>query len=291
MKKTVLSLIALFATFSLAGCGGETSSSPEESSTSQPGNSSENVSLAYQFLGSYHEVAAQFAAFDFLANLQSDGTGTLYRLTSYSDESRNTLEESDVSWSVEEDRDGLKTMSFTEKDTGTIQAIETDGSYTLSLRFTFAGSYSRTIDFVGSSDIQYETVDSWRQAVEGKAYEGGSGTDPDTGEDEEKEVSYRFFTEEVIIDATETVISNCAAECVLYEDGSAKARNGYAMGGTIYSDYVTEEGTWVLDSDKLTIVLAEKEFTAEKNEDGLFAFTWTTENDEGPVHASFVEVA
>ena len=69
------------------------------------------------------------------------------------------------------------------------------------------------------------------------------------------------------------------------------ARNGYAMNGTIYSDYVKEEGTWQAAEDgSLSITLKEKEYKATKNKDGLLAFTWHTENNEGAVHADFVQV-
>ncbi len=154
------------------------------------------------------------------------------------------------------------------------------------MKFTFAGSYSRTIDFVGSDEIQYATVDAWREAVEDSAYED---KDPSGEDGEEKEVSHTFKAAEVIIDATSTPIANCAAECLLYADGSAMARNGYAMGDTIYADYTKEEGTWAENDDgSLSITLKDTEYTAKENDEGLLAFTWKTTNAEGPVHVDFI---
>lgn len=287
MKRLMTTFLMTLSAFALAGCGGTSSNTPSVGGSNSSGTS--DATVAYQFVGSYYEVASQFASFDFLANLNSDNTGTLYRLTCHADETQNTLEESDVTWKVEEDRDGIKTMTFTEKETGTIEAYETDGKFTLALKFTFAGSYSRTIDFVGSSTIQYETVEAWREDVEGAAFEN-QGQGPSGGETEDKETAYAFKASEVIIDSSSTVIANCAAECLLYEDGTAMARNGYAMGGTIYADYTKEEGTWEENDDgSLSITLKETDYTATENEDGLLSFTWKTTNEEGPVHAVFVQ--
>lgn len=287
MKKILTVILMTISALAMAGCNGE--KNPSVSENSNPSSSSPSeVTLSYQFLGNYYEIANQYASFDFLGNLNSDGTRTLYTLTGYSDKSRDTLSESPVTWKVEEDRDGIKTMTFKEEGTGTIESYETDGKFTLSLKFTFAGSYSRTIDFVGSDKIQYKTVDAWREAVEGKAFEGKK---PSEGDEDTKKASYTFTATAVIVDASSEAINNCAAECVLNGDGTAMARNGYAMNGTIYSDYVKEEGTWQAAEDgSLSITLKEKEYKATKNKDGLLAFTLHTENNEGAVHADFVQV-
>lgn len=284
MKKLMTTLLFSLSALALASCGGTSATTSPSGNTTTAGTG--EVTLAYQFIGSYYEVASQFASFDFLANLNSDNTGTLYRLTCQQDASKNTLEESAVTWNVEEDRDGIKTMTFTQEGATPIEAYETDGKFTLSLKFTFAGSYSRTIDFVGSDEIQYATVDAWREAVEDSAYED---KDPSGEDGEEKEVSHTFKAAEVIIDATSTPIANCAAECLLYADGSAMARNGYAMGDTIYADYTKEEGTWAENDDgSLSITLKDTEYTAKENDEGLLAFTWKTTNAEGPVHVDFI---
>ena len=287
MKKFLTAILMTISALAMAGCNGEKNPSVSENSDPSISSPSE-VTLSYQFLGNYYEVANQYASFDFLGNLNSDGTGTLYTLTGYSDKSRDTLSESPVTWKVEEDRDGIKTMTFNEEGTGTIESYETDGKFTLSLKFTFAGSYSRTIDFVGSDKIQYKTVEAWRNAVEGKAFEE---KEPSGGDEDTKKTSYTFTANAVIIDASSEALKNCAAECVLNGDGTAMARNGYAMNGTIYSDYVKEEGTWKAAEDgSLSITLKEKEYKAIKNKEGLLAFTWHTENKEGAGRADIVQV-
>ncbi|MDY3209289.1 MAG: hypothetical protein SOX24_02445 [Candidatus Enterosoma sp.] len=301
MKKIRSIVVLALSALTLASCGGNAQSASASSvgenqntpsTIAEPASSTqEEVTLSYQFLGNYYQIASQYAAFDFLGNLNSDGTGILYKLTSHADKTQDTLDESKVTWRVEEDRDGIKTMTFKEKTSGTQEAYETDGKFTLALKFTFAGSYSRTIDFVGSSTIQYQTVDEWRTAVEGKAYEGKEDGGDDSKDDDTKTASYTFSAAEVIVDATSTAINNCAAECVLYEDGTATARDGYAMNGTIYSDYVKEEGTWKANDDgSIAIKLKDTDYTASKNGDDLLAFTWHTTNNEGAVHADFVQV-
>ncbi len=113
MKKLMTTLLFSLSALALASCGGTSATTSPSGNTTTAGTG--EVTLAYQFIGSYYEVASQFASFDFLANLNSDNTGTLYRLTCQQDASKNTLEESAVTWNVEEDRDGIKTMTFTQE--------------------------------------------------------------------------------------------------------------------------------------------------------------------------------
>ena len=87
MKRLMTTFLMALSAFALAGCGGTSSNTPSVGGSNSSGTS--DATVAYQFVGSYYEVASQFASFDFLANLNSDNTGTLYRLTCHADETQN----------------------------------------------------------------------------------------------------------------------------------------------------------------------------------------------------------
>ena len=116
--------------------------------------------------------------FYFLGNMMSDGSGIIYHAQWFND--AVTYTEIEVEWESATDRDGLTTFAASTDDTSAgfteiSLYAEANGTFNWEYKFLFAGGYSRTIDFVGTENPEYDSVDDWKAFVEEDA--GTSGTD------------------------------------------------------------------------------------------------------------------
>lgn len=149
------------------------------------------TTIEWQFTGDYHELLNNGFDFYFLGNMMSDGSGVIYHAQWFN--GNITYTEIELEWNTETDRDGLTTFTASTQSASagfkdvSIYA-EADGSIKWQYTFQFMGGYSRTIDFVGTENPEYDSVDEWKAFVEENA--GASGTD--TPEEPEKEAILTF---------------------------------------------------------------------------------------------------
>lgn len=149
------------------------------------------TTIEWQFTGDYHELLNNGFDFYFLGNMMSDGSGIIYHAQWFN--GNITYTEIELEWESATDRDGLTTFSASTDDSSasftevSIYA-ESDGTFNWEYKFQFMGGYSRTIDFVGTENPEYDSVDEWKAFVEENA--GASGTD--TPEEPEKEAILTF---------------------------------------------------------------------------------------------------
>ena len=149
------------------------------------------TTIEWQFTGDYHELLNNGFDFYFLGNMMSDGSGIIYHAQWFN--GNITYTEIELEWNTETDRDGLTTFTASTDDSSasftevSIYA-ESDGTFNWEYKFQFMGGYSRTIDFVGTENPEYDSVDEWKAFVEENA--GASGTD--TPEEPEKEAILTF---------------------------------------------------------------------------------------------------
>lgn len=189
------------------------------------------TTIEWQFTGDYHELLNNGFDFYFLGNMMSDGNGIIYHAQWNND--AVTYTEIELEWESATDRDGLTTFSASTDDSSagftevSIYA-ESDGTFNWEYKFLFAGGYSRTIDFVGTENPEYDSVDDWKAFVEEDA--GTSGTD--TPEEPEKEAILTFAGGE----------SNSIE---FYADKTARIM---AYGGAINFEY-----TWALSDGVITM--------------------------------------
>lgn len=164
----------------LGGCDGGPDPDPDEGKT-----------IEWQFTGAYHELLNNGFDFYFLGNMMSDGSGIIYHAQWSND--AVTYTEIEVEWESATDRDGLTTFSASTDDSSagftevSIYA-ESDGTFNWEYKFLFAGGYSRTIDFVGTENPEYDSVDEWKAFVQEDAGTSGTGTP----EEPEKEAILTF---------------------------------------------------------------------------------------------------
>lgn len=156
----------------------------------KPGGTTQ-TDIEWQFTGDYHELLNNGFDFYFLGNMMSDGSGVIYHAQWFN--GNITYTEIELEWNTETDRDGLTTFTASTQSASagfkdvSIYA-EADGSIKWQYTFQFMGGYSRTIDFVGTENPEYDSVDEWKAFVEEDA--GASGTD--TPEEPEKEAILTF---------------------------------------------------------------------------------------------------
>ena len=187
----------------------------------------------------------------------SDGSGIIYHAQWFNGDV--TYTEIELEWNSETDRDGLTTFTASTKSASagfkdvSIYA-EADGSIKWQYTFQFMGGYSRTIDFIGTKKIEYNTVDEWKQFVEKNA--GSSGSE--TPEVPEK-------------DAIVTFSGGEGNSIEFYADGTAKIK---AYGGQMTFDY-----TWTIENGVITMASKEKpsETITSTTKDGVTTIVYTAE--------------
>lgn len=226
-----LSLVVAVTTVAgLAACSDKTKDPDENEEENKP-PVTQTAEIEYQFTGSYDELIGNGFDFYFLGNMMSDGTGTIYHAQWFNGDI--TYTEIELEWNTETDRDGLTTFTASTQSASagfkdvSIYA-EADGSIKWQYTFQFMGGYSRTIDFIGTKKIEYDTVDEWKAFVEEDA--GTSGSDkPETPE---KEAIVTFSDGE-------------GNSIEFYADNTAKI---IAYGGAINFEY-----TWALSDGVITL--------------------------------------
>ena len=226
-----LSLVVAVTTVAgLAACSDKTKNPDEDEEENKP-PVTQTAEIEYQFTGSYDELIGNGFDFYFLGNMMSDGTGTIYHAQWFNGDI--TYTEIELEWNTETDRDGLTTFTASTQSASagfkdvSIYA-EADGSIKWQYTFQFMGGYSRTIDFIGTKKIEYNTVDAWKQFVEKNA--GSSGSE--TPEVPEKEAIVTFSDGE-------------GNSIEFYADNTAKI---IAYGGAINFEY-----TWALSDGVITL--------------------------------------
>ncbi len=226
-----LSLVVAVTTVAgLAACSDKTKD-PDENEEENKLPVTQTAEIEYQFTGSYDELIGNGFDFYFLGNMMSDGTGTIYHAQWFNGDI--TYTEIELEWNTETDRDGLTTFTASTQSASagfkdvSIYA-EADGSIKWQYTFQFMGGYSRTIDFIGTKKIEYNTVDAWKQFVEKNA--GSSGSE--TPEVPEKEAIVTFSDGE-------------GNSIEFYADNTAKI---IAYGGAINFEY-----TWALSDGVITL--------------------------------------
>lgn len=189
MKKFLIPVLSL-ASIILVGCG----SNNEEKDDIKD----DVVTTSYQLLSTYDELKTSFGFnFEFLVNLQSDGTGTIYQLSQSLRTKETTKEETTLAWKIETDEDNISTMTLAISGTKYEGYQSNDGSYSISdYTFTFMGSYTRKTTLKGSSTITYSSVSAWQEEKDSEAY-ATDWVDPSEGDDEDdnnKETEYEQYT-------------------------------------------------------------------------------------------------
>lgn len=190
------------------------------------------TTIEWQFTGAYHELLNNGFDFYFLGNMMSDGSGIIYHAQWSNDDV--TYTEIELEWESATDRDGLTTFSASTDDSSagftevSIYA-ESDGTFNWEYKFLFAGGYSRTIDFVGTENPEYDSVDEWKAFVEEDA--GTSGTDTPEEEPEKNAIL--------------TFAGGEGNSIEFYADNTAKI---IAYGGAINFEY-----TWALSDGVITL--------------------------------------
>ena len=239
----------------LGGCGGGSDPDPDEGKN--PGGTPSETTIEWQFTGDYHELLNNGFDFYFLGNMMSDGSGIIYHAQWFNGDV--TYTEIELEWESATDRDGLTTFSASTDDSSasftevSIYA-ESDGTFNWEYKFQFMGGYSRTIDFIGTKKIEYNTVDEWKQFVEKNA--GSSGSE--TPEVPEK-------------DAIVTFSGGEGNSIEFYADGTAKIK---AYGGQMTFDY-----TWTIENGVITMASKEKpsETITSTTKDGVTTIVYTAE--------------
>ncbi len=226
-----LSLVVAVTTVAgLAACSDKTKDPDENEEENKP-PVTQTAEIEYQFTGSYDELIGNGFDFYFLGNMMSDGTGTIYHAQWFNGDI--TYTEIELEWNTETDRDGLTTFTASTQSASagfkdvSIYA-EADGSIKWQYTFQFMGGYSRTIDFIGTKKIEYNTVDAWKQFVEKNA--GSSGSE--APEVPEKEAIVTFSDGE-------------GNSIEFYADNTAKI---IAHGGAMNFDY-----TWTIADGVITL--------------------------------------
>lgn len=186
-----LSLVVAVTTVAgLAACSDKTPNPDENEEENKP-PVTQTAEIEYQFTGSYDELIGNGFDFYFLGNMMSDGSGVIYHAQWFN--GNITYTEIELEWESATDRDGLTTFSASTDDSSagftevSIYA-ESDGTFNWEYKFQFMGGYSRTIDFVGTENPEYDSVDEWKAFVE----ENAGASDTDTPEEPEKEAILTF---------------------------------------------------------------------------------------------------
>lgn len=226
-----LSLVVAATTVAgLAACSDKTPNPDENEEENKP-PVTQTAEIEYQFTGSYDELIGNGFDFYFLGNMMSDGSGVIYHAQWFN--GNITYTEIELEWESATDRDGLTTFSASTDDSSagftevSIYA-ESDGTFNWEYKFQFMGGYSRTIDFVGTENPEYASVDEWKAFVE----ENAGASDTDTPEEPEKEAILTFTGGE-------------GNSIEFYADNTARIK-GY--GGQINFEY-----TWTIADGVITM--------------------------------------
>ena len=123
------------------------------------------ITVSRQATGYYDELRSSYGSFDFMGNLMSDGTGTIYRY-----EKTETPIETPVTWKVETDRDGLTVLTLDDKIEDPFEAYldEDTNTFEIQYRFAFAGSYHREVMLTISSKVTYDSVEQFKAAADAR---------------------------------------------------------------------------------------------------------------------------
>ena len=196
----------------------------------KPGGTTQ-TDIEWQFTGTYHDLMKNGFDFYFLGNMLSDGSGIIYHAQWMN--GNITYTEIELEWESTTDRDGLTTFNASTNDasagfTDVSLYAETDGTFNWEYKFFFMGGYSRTIDFIGTDESEYATVDEWKAFVE----EDAGTYEPEKPEEPEKEAILTFGGGE-------------GNSIEFYADNTARIK-GY--GGAINFEY-----TWVLSDGVITM--------------------------------------
>ena len=232
-----------------------------------PGGTPSETTIEWQFTGDYHELLNNGFDFYFLGNMMSDGSGIIYHAQWFNGDV--TYTEIELEWESATDRDGLTTFSASTDDSSasftevSIYA-ESDGTFNWEYKFLFAGGYSRTIDFVGTENPEYDSVDEWKAFVEENA--GTSGTD--TPEEPEKEAILTFAGGE-------------GNTIEFYADNTARIK-GY--GGAINCEYTWEIADGVIT---MTSVGNSSEKITSSTADGVTTIVYAASLGGKPVNITF----
>lgn len=226
-----LSLVVAATTVAgLAACSDKTPNPDENEEENKP-PVTQTAEIEYQFTGSYDELIGNGFDFYFLGNMMSDGSGVIYHAQWFN--GNITYTEIELEWESATDRDGLTTFSASTDDSSagftevSIYA-ESDGTFNWEYKFQFMGGYSRTIDFVGTENPEYASVDEWKAFVE----ENAGASDTDTPEEPEKEAILTFTGGE-------------GNSIEFYADKKARIM---AYGGAVNFEY-----TWALSDGVITM--------------------------------------
>lgn len=270
MKKKLLACLAAVCALCtsaalLGGCGGGSDPDPDEGKN--PGGTPSETTIEWQFTGDYHELLNNGFDFYFLGNMLSDGSGIIYHAQWMN--GNITYTEIELEWESTTDRDGLTTFAASTDDasagfTEVSIYAESDGTFNWEYKFLFAGGYSRTIDFVGTENPEYDSVDDWKAFVEEDA--GTSGTD--TPEEPEKEAILTFAGGE-------------GNSIEFYADNTAKI---IAYGGAINFEY-----TWAVSDGVITMtsVSNPSEVITSTTEDGVTTIVYAASLGGNQVTVTF----
>lgn len=212
-----------------AGCSDNNpEKQPDDGDT--PGGTTQ-ATTEWQFTGTYHDLMKNGFDFYFLGNMLSDGSGVIYHAQWMNGNISYT--EIELEWESTTDRDGLTTFNASTDDasagfTDVSLYAETDGIFNWEYKFLFAGGYSRTIDFIGTDEPEYATVDEWKAFVE----EDAGTYEPEVPEEPEKEAILTFAGGE-------------GNSIEFYADNTARIK-GY--GGQINFEY-----TWTIADGVITM--------------------------------------
>ena len=121
------------------------------------------TTISWQATGCYDELRAVFSSFDFMGNLMSDGTGTIYRY-----EKSDELIETPIKWKVETDRDGLTMLTLDDKIEDPFEAYldEDTNTFEIQYRFAFSGSYHREVMLTISNTVKYDSTEKFKAAAD-----------------------------------------------------------------------------------------------------------------------------
>lgn len=122
----------------------------------------ETTKISWQATGFYDELRSSYGSFDFMGNLMSDGTGTIYRY-----EREGAPVKTPVKWKVETDRDGLSMLTLDDKIEDPFEAYldEDTNTFEIQYRFEFAGGYHREVLLTISDTVKYDSVDKFKAAA------------------------------------------------------------------------------------------------------------------------------
>lgn len=232
----------------------------------KPGGTTQ-TDIEWQFTGTYHDLMKNGFDFYFLGNMLSDGSGIIYHAQWMN--GNITYTEIELEWESTTDRDGLTTFAASTDDasagfTEISLYAEADGTFNWEYKFLFAGGYSRTIDFVGTENPEYDSVDDWKAFVEEDA--GTSGTD--TPEEPEKEAILTFNGGE-------------GNSIEFYSDNTANIK---AYGGAINFEY-----TWTVADGVITMtsVANSSETITSKTENGVTTIVYAASLGGNQINLTF----